>query len=162
MNVFERAMQMELDGKAFYQKLAAETEMQGLKTIFNWLAGDEQKHYETFRALRDAAQVPEMQDSTALEGARDLFAEMQKTVKEQGAPESILEAYRTAMKAEKESAALYRQAAEQEENKPARQILLRIATEEEKHYNILENVFDFVNAPNQSLVWGEFSNLDEF
>jgi hypothetical protein len=37
-----------------------------------------------------------------------------------------------------------------------------MAVEERKHLHILENIFDFVNAPNQSLVWAEFSNLNEF
>jgi len=43
-----------------------------------------------------------------------------------------------------------------------RSLLLKIAGEEHKHFNILENIFHFVNAPNQYLAWGEFSNLDEF
>ena len=45
---------------------------------------------------------------------------------------------------------------------PYVRVLLRIAEEEHEHFNILENVFNFVNAPNQYLAWGEFSNLDEF
>jgi rubrerythrin len=66
------------------------------------------------------------------------------------------------MQVEEDSATLYQEAAEKETNPQIRELLLRIATEERKHLNILENVFEFVNAPNQSLVWGEFSNLKEF
>ena len=43
MNIFEFAMKMELDGKAYYEKLVAETAVVGLKTIFTNLAADEQK-----------------------------------------------------------------------------------------------------------------------
>ncbi|HEY6871918.1 MAG TPA: hypothetical protein VI298_04220 [Geobacteraceae bacterium] len=41
------------------------------------------------------------------------------------------------------------------------QLLLRIANEEKKHYNIMENFYDFVLAPQSFLAWGEFSNLRE-
>jgi len=40
--------------------------------------------------------------------------------------------------------------------------LLLIAAEEHKHFQILENVCAFANAPSQFLAWGEFSNLEEF
>jgi len=42
------------------------------------------------------------------------------------------------------------------------QLLLKIANEEKKHYNIMENLYDFVLAPQNFLAWGEFSNLKEF
>lgn len=43
-----------------------------------------------------------------------------------------------------------------------KRMLLRIAAMERHELNDLEQLFDFVNAPNESLEWGEFSNLDEF
>ena len=43
-----------------------------------------------------------------------------------------------------------------------KKLLLQIAEEEHKHFTILENVYNFVNAPNEQLEWGEFSNLGEF
>jgi rubrerythrin len=66
------------------------------------------------------------------------------------------------MKLEADSFRLYEDAAEKEENKDVKAILLRIAEEEHKHFEVLENIYDFVNAPNQFLAWREFSNLDEF
>ncbi|NLC70291.1 MAG: hypothetical protein GX751_02900 [Desulfuromonadaceae bacterium] len=38
----------------------------------------------------------------------------------------------------------------------------KIAAEEEKHFQLVENLFRFTNAPNQYLAWGEFSNISEF
>jgi len=162
MNIFDYAMQMELDGKAFYEKLAEESETDGLKSIFRSLALDEQKHYDVFRQMKEQGAVMSMIDSEALDGAKNVFTRLQ----EQGvAPESDaknLEAYQYAMQVESDSATLYQEAADKEPNQEIRDILLRIAVEERKHFNIVENVFEFVNAPNQNLVWGEFSNLKDF
>ena len=66
------------------------------------------------------------------------------------------------MKLEAESFRLYENAAGQESDANIKSLLLKIAAEEHKHFNILENLFNFINAPNQQLAWAEFSNLDEF
>ncbi len=160
MNILDYAMKMELDGKAFYEKLAAECSSEGLRNIFTELAHDEQKHYDIFRKLKDQKAVGAMSDSTALEGARSLFADMQADQASRDLLKSNLDGYRYAMKAEQESADLYLKAAEQEDDREAKALLQKIAVEEQKHLKILENAYDFVNAPERPLVWGEWSNLD--
>jgi len=162
MNIFDYAMKMELDGKAFYEKLATETESEGLRKIFNELAEDEQKHYEIFQQLKEKQPIKSIKESTALEGAKDIFAEMQADQSAKSLLKTNVDAYQYAMKTERESAKLYRDAAEKEEDSEVKNLLLKIAMEEQKHLNILENIFDFINAPSQSLVWGEFSNLEEY
>jgi rubrerythrin len=162
MNIFDYAMQMELDGQAFYERLAADAQAEGLKSIFSSMAVDESKHYDLFKQMKEASATLSMVDSTALDGAKNFFTELQKQGTALSPDTKSLEAYRYAMQVEADSATLYREAAEKETNQAIRELLLRIANEERKHLNILENVFEFVNAPNQSLVWGEFSNLKEF
>jgi rubrerythrin len=162
MNVFDFAMKMELDGKAFYEKLAKETNVAGLKTIFNRLAADEQKHFEIFQALKGLAQTTTMEDSTALAEAKNVFEELIDEKEAVGIVKGDLEGYRHAMKVEADSFRLYEDAAQKEENPDVRNLLLKVAEEEHKHFDILQNIYDFVNAPNQYLAWGEFSNLDEF
>lgn len=162
MNVFDYAMQMELDGKAFYVQLADNAKAQGLRSIFLWLADDEQKHFETFRNLKAQGQPLSMVDSKTLEETKNVFAKLQASGETLADEAKNLEAYQYAMKVEAESAQLYQEAAERETDPSTQDILLRIAVEERKHLNILENIFDFVNEPTNSLVWSEFSNLKEF
>ncbi len=162
MNVFDYALQLEQDGKAFYRKLAAESASPGLRKIFTELADDEQKHYNLFKKLQEQQPVDSVVDSAALENAKRIFTELEADQAGIDLLQSNLDAYRYAMKVEKESAELYEEAAAEEADEKIKQLLLKIALEERKHLNILENVFDFVNKPNQSLVWGEFSNLEEF
>ena len=162
MNIFDYAMQMEQDGKSCYQKLANSSEAPGLRSIFLWLAGDEQKHYETFQAMKEQGQALSMVDSQTLDETKNVFAELQASCETLASDAKNLEAYQYAMKVEADSAQLYQEAAEREPDPTIRDILLRIAVEERKHLNILENIFDFVNEPTNSLVWSEFSNLKEF
>jgi len=162
MNVFDFAIKMELDGKAFYEKLARETNVVGLQSIFVQLAADEQKHYETFMALKGKAQATAMEETPVLEQAKNVFENLLAQKESLGAVKGDLAAYSYAMNVEADSFRLYEEAANKENNADVRNLLLRIAGEEHKHFAILQNVYDFVNAPNQYLAWGEFSNVDQF
>jgi rubrerythrin len=103
-----------------------------------------------------------MQESTALAAARNIFAELLKGAEGDAGGTDDLAAYRYAMKLEADSFRLYEDAAAKEAETEIRGLLLKVAEEERKHFSILENIFHFVNAPNQYLAWGEFSNLEEF
>ena len=49
MEILDYAMKMELDGKAFYEKSAAQTSVPELKNILLQLAEEELKHFHFFR-----------------------------------------------------------------------------------------------------------------
>jgi rubrerythrin len=162
MNVFDFAMKMEEDGKTYYEKLASQTSHPGLKTIFTRLAEDEQKHYEIFQKLKSSGIAPAMSDSTIIAEAKNVFEELSDEGKALKGIEGNLAAYQHAMKVEADSFRLYEKAANEENDPVTKNLLMKIAGEEHKHFNVLENVYHFVNAPNQYIAWGEFSNLDEF
>ena len=160
MNIFDFAIKMEQDGKTYYDKLAKEATLPGLKTIFARLSEDEQKHYDTFVDLRAGGKNFSMANSTVLEFSKNVFATLPK---ESGAAvKDDLDSYRHAMQLEAESFRLYESAAKAETEEGSKRLLLKIAGEEHKHFQILENIYAFANAPNQYLAWGEFSNLEEF
>jgi len=160
MNIFEFALKMELDGKAYYEKLAAETSDTGLKAIFTTLAADEQKHYETIQAIQSDSNWV-MKESVVLKSAKNLFEKLlsDKTIAD-GMKKS-LDGYQFARKVEADSVKFYEDAAQKESNATTKQLLLRIAKEEKDHYNILDNLYDFTLAPKNFLAWGEFSNIKE-
>jgi len=162
MNVFDFAMKMEQDGQAYYEKLAQKASLDGLKTIFTRLAADEQKHYETFSKLKAGMTTPAMQDTTILAEAKNIFEDLPRQEKTLKGIDEDLAAYRHAMKLEADSFRFYEDAAAKENSPETKRLLLRIAAEEHNHFDILENIFNFANAPNQYLAWAEFSNLEEF
>ena len=161
MNILEFALKMEENGKAYYQKLAKTAQNKGLQTIFTELAADEQKHYDIFKAML-AGQVVFMADSTVLKKSQNVFAALLADKSAKVVSQNDLDGFRHAMQLEAESFRLYEDAAGKEKNAEAKALLLRIAAEEHKHFNILENICAFINAPTQYLAWGEFSNLEEF
>lgn len=159
MNPFDFAMKMELQGKACYEDLAASTKVPGLKTIFTGLAADEQKHYDVFRGLKEG-KAWTMTDSRMLEQAKSLFDDFVKD-KERLDVHEDLEGYRIGLKLEADSVKLYEDMARKEQNPETVQLYLRIANEEKKHYNILDNICEFVMRPKYYLEWREFSNLGQ-
>jgi rubrerythrin len=162
MNVLDFAIEMENDGFEYYRDLAASSTVPGLKTVFSSLAADELKHGEVFKALNAGEPVGKMPASEALETARNLFKQRPDSTEELKNIADSLKAYQHAMKLEANSFRFYEEIAGKETNLEVKALLLQIAEEEHRHFNILENVYNFVNGPNQSLEWGEFSNLGEF
>ena len=160
MNIFDFAMKMELDGKTYYEKLAAETSVSGLKSILISLAADEQKHYEIILAIKTGTDL-KMADSTVLEKAKNLFEVLMGDKNIVASLSKSLDGYLHARNIEANSVKLYEDMAKQEDNQDTVQLLLRIANEEKKHFNVLDNLYDLVLAPQNFLAWGEFSNLKE-
>lgn len=161
MNVYDYAMDMEKDAEAFYRKLADRTRMKGIRKIFSDLAADERKHFEIFETLKDRTAAA-VQDTSLLDEAKNVFTRM---IEEKASPEELkgdLEAYRYAMKLEAEAARFYRDMIEKEPDERVRAQLEKIVDQEYSHFQIVENLYHFVDAPNHYLAWGEFSNLDEF
>lgn len=160
MNVYEFAMEMELDGKAHYEKLAQGTGITGLRNIFTMLAADEQKHYETVQAMR-GGDYRTVADSIVLDEAKNVFRGLMNEKTLLGGLRKDLDGYRYAMHVEADSVKLYEDMAKKESSAECVQLFLKLANEEKKHYNIMENLYDFVLAPQNYLEWGEFSNLKE-
>lgn len=161
MDICDFAMKMEMDGKEFYEKLAAQSPAEGLRKIFTELALDEQKHYEVFRKLKERATDISMGASSALDDAKNLFETMAPDQDLCRQLQSSLDGYRYAMEIEKKSVDFYLEAAAGAEDEKAGALLARIAEEERTHLRILENVYEFVNTPGHTLVWGEWSNLED-
>ena len=160
MNVFDFAIRMELDGKSYYEMLSTETTDTGLKTIFSMLAADEQKHCDTIKAIK-AGTTWLMSDTTILDEAKNLFEGLVKDKTIAGSLKKSLDGYQHAKKIEADSIRFYEDQAVKETNPEMKQLFLRIADEEKKHYSIMDNLYDFVLAPQYFLAWREFSNLKE-
>jgi len=161
MNVFDFALKMEEDGKAFYEKLATETSVPELKTIFSMLASAEEEHQEAIAAMKKDT-PPGTADSKVLEKTRNVFKGL---MEKKGTLEMLKgdpDGYRHVIKIAMAGIKLYEELAGKETNPGAAKIFLRLADEERKHLEIMENIYDFAESPKDFLAWGEFSNLKEF
>jgi rubrerythrin len=161
MNVFDFALKMEEDGKAFYEKLAAETRVPELKSIFSLLAAAEEEHRGTIEAMKKAI-PPGNADSKVLEKAKNVFQGLLEKKNILEMLKSDPDGYRNVINIAMAGIKLYEEMAKKETHPAAAKILLMLADEERKHLEIMENIYDFVESPKDFLAWGEFSNLKEF
>jgi len=161
MDIFEKAMQMETDGEAFYRGLAATCPQEALKVVWNRLAADEQRHYQTFKSMREGV-MPGISDAQALQEVKNFFTKQKKEAAKTPPDADQADAYRKGMQIEKDSEEFYRKKAAEVPNPAHKAILLRIADEEKKHYGVVEDIVDFITAPERWLEDAEISNLEEY
>jgi rubrerythrin len=77
---------------------------------------------------------------------------------------SDLDAYRKAMAIEEKSRKFYQDKAAETGDKEEKQIFLRLAGEEQKHFRIMGNIVEFVSRPEPGnwLENAEWHHLDEY
>ena len=147
MQILNFALEMEKVGKEYFEKLATETSLMGVKNIFYMLATEQQELIDTFKSLEGKKAAPLMIDSEALDRAKGIFAQIfdEATI---GILKDDLDAYRHALKVESDIFHFFESVAQLETNQDAKALLLEIAGEEKKVYDSIENLHDFVAVPN--------------
>lgn len=164
MEIFEYAMKMEEDGRAFYLEHAEKTLNPGLKSILVELAEDELKHYNIYKAMRDSqtAEFKEGEKTTILSSVKNVFESMKAEGKELPLRDDDLKVWEEALEIEAKSETFYREKAGEIDNDDQKSILIHIADEEHKHWIAIENVIRFLKRPQQWLEDAEWSNLDDY
>ncbi len=161
MKVTTIAREIDTSARRFYEEmaeLATRSEHSGVARIFRMLAEDEAKLLEQHRAL---ATQDRAYESKVLDRSANVFEELRHREDQLDISDDIA-AYRLAIEAEQELLRRFRKAAEEERHTGSRKLLDKLVREEARHLKELEGLYDFANAPNNYLAWGEFSNLDEF
>jgi rubrerythrin len=137
MDVYDYAMQLERDGENYYREAAAACASKGLKKVFTMLADAEVVHFNVF---------VKMKEEGGLEGVND----------------AQIELYRKAQDIEKQTEDFYLSKAPLAEGPDEKEVFLRVAGEEHKHYLLLERIIDFVSRPEQWLEDAEFYHLEDY
>lgn len=161
MDIYEYAMQMEKDGETYYRELVEKVDNKGLKKIFTMLADAEVIHYNLFLKVKKNA-VIHMTDTPILSNVKNIFAKMKEEKDTFGVTASQVALYKKAQDIEKKSQVFYLEKADEVNIPSQREIFLKIAEEEKKHYLILENIINFVSRPQTWLENAEWYHLDEY
>lgn len=160
MDIFDYAMQMEKDGENYYRRLAESTANKGVKSIFSMLADEEVRH---FNILKDAKfQTPQqIRESTILHDTRNIFTELKQSGERWNPDAEQKELYRKARDIEEKSRKFYLENA-QHAAVGQKEIFLKLAEEERKHYLLLENILQLVSRPESWLENAEFYHSEEY
>lgn len=158
MDIFEFAMQMEKDGENYYREIIARIDNTGVKKILSIMADEEVKHYEIFAEMK--SRTPELAESSSLTDVKNIFAQMKESGEDISANLGQVELYKKAQELEEKSKNFYLEKSEVVENEAQKEMLLKIAEEENRHYLILEHVIQFVTKTDHYLEDAEFDNLE--
>jgi hypothetical protein len=147
-------------GWNYYRQLAQQTANKGLKTILTMLADEEVKHYYTIEAMKTTKH--RMAETTILTEAKNIFVQIKESDEKFDFDIKQSELYRKAQDIEQKSMDFYLGKANEVGGQYQKEIFLRLAEEEKKHYFLLENIIEFVSRPEQWLENAEFFHLEEY
>ncbi|MBP2659714.1 MAG: nuclease superfamily protein [Firmicutes bacterium] len=161
MDIFDFALQMELDGEKYYRDLAEKVNHDDLKKVLEGLAEDEQRHYkiiqlaqsQTFNHIADSSlsSIPNVfsrNKDKAFVPENDLIAKLK---------DEQSDVYRAALLKEEESVALYKKLQEDSKQPEAKRIFEKLMQEEEKHVEVIENIIEMLNHVNDWVEAAEFN-----
>jgi rubrerythrin len=160
MDIFAFAMKMEQDGEAFYRDLAKKTANTGIANILEMLADEELKHYKAVKALQTGP--PFMAETNILGQAKNVFERIRDFDESLNIDADQIHLYHKAMDIEKQSEDFYLDRADQVKEPGQKELFLKLATEERKHYFLLENIVDFISRPKSWLENAEFFHLEDY
>ena len=160
MNVFDCAIKIEEETKQYYERLGAESSMPEMKHLFLLLADSEAEHRESLLRLKGSL-PPEKALLDDLNGTACSFKPLltERELLEEAKDDPDL--YKFSVREEEQEIKFYEDLAERTSDPAMRSCLLMLAKEERRHLSVVENIYDFVEAPRTYLAWGEFSNLRE-
>ena len=159
MNIYDFAFKMEKDSEEYYRELAGKCNNAGLKNILLKLADDEKKHQEIVLKMKSSANV-EMSDTKILNYAKNIFQEMKDKKEKIEVNIRQKDLYTKAEELEKKSEDFYLEKAKEAEDQKHKEIFLKLAEEEKKHFFLLYNIQQFVSHPDYWVENAEFHHLD--
>ena len=162
MDIIQFAMQMELDGKTFYEKAAAKSSQPELKEIFTYLADEEERHFRFFKMLADGnfKKAGEALDSQAsLQTTKNVFVQLIEENQDKRFGNDSRAAWEEALKIEEKAVKLYTEEANKESDPARRAMLERIADEERNHVYLIDNMLSFMSDPQSFADSKEFASF---
>jgi len=161
MDIFEFAIEREKLSEDYYRQLAEKTDNEGLHHIFIMLAEEEKKHAQVVRDMQKKP-VTTVTDTSVLDDARKVFEKMSVAMENFNLSIDEPELYKKACQIEVESEKYYREKAEESQNPQHKDIFLKLAAEEKKHYRLLESIGTFVERPKWFLENAEMYRFDDY
>ena len=145
MDIFDIAINMEVKGAAFYRDLAQRASSEGFKKIFLMLAEDEDRHKETFEAMKEGSSV-----TVTTTNAKDRKEE------------SELSLYEEALEIELKSIEYYTAHLDETKDEKQRKVIEEIIAEERSHYDLIDQIIIMVERPDRWIEQAEFGVREDY
>jgi len=159
MNAYQYAMRMESEAERFYRDLADGISDTTIKNVFNMLADEEMKHFKVFEKMSQNSELPSIDDLDMSAKVREIFSDIKGCNRKYNFTDEQVTYYEKAAQIEDNAAKFYLEKAEEMTDPEQKEAFLAIAREEQKHQELMQNLADFVAAPDAWLESAEFYKL---
>jgi rubrerythrin len=164
MNIYDFAINFEIESRKLYEKFAEESGNENLRGVFQGLAEEEKRHENILRQLKEDKKIDEV-DSDILSTAKKAFGLISKDLtdtKDNVLPQQQVDIYKKAKEIEVDSYKFYTDKAEEAETPEVEKVFNRLAKEEKKHERIIDNIIEMVNRPNTWLEDAEWNHMEDY
>jgi rubrerythrin len=157
----ESAIQLEVEGKTFYQKMSSECGNPMGQKLFATLAAEEdmhrQKFEQIFKVIAAQKSWPDIKIERHAGALKTVFAEASGKTQFTG---SELEAVQTAMKMENKTRDFYLTRSDKAEFPAEKKYYDNLAKEERIHHTVLQDYYEYMQNPAQYFSVKEKHSLD--
>ncbi len=155
MDALELAMKMETDAISFYTEAARKTRYPVGKKMFQMITEDEKRHLDMVSQAIKGLGVTHKEVSP-LSNVKTVFAALKDEMMQKvEATTDELEAFKIAMEMEREGKAVYEKMLSQTKTEKEKALLERLIREEEQHFDIFSNTYQFLSDTGNWFMWEE-------
>ena len=155
MNALDLAMNMEKDAIAFYTEAARKTTSPAGKKMFQTITEDEKQHLAMVSQIIKGLNITH-KDTSPMKNVKTVFESMKdEMMKKIAATADDLEAFKIAMNMEKEGLEFYKKTLAGSKKEPERNLLEMLIKEEQQHYDIFANTYQFLSDSGNWFMWEE-------
>jgi rubrerythrin len=155
MNAIEIAIKMEKDAIDFYREAAEKTTHPVGKKMFLSITEDEKRHLQMLSQIFKEVGV-KIDEVSPMKNMKTVFAAMKDSMMQKiTATKDELEAFKIAMQMEKEGIEFYRKTEAEVQKEKEKALFARLIKEEEQHYAIFSNTYNFMIDTGNWFMWEE-------
>jgi len=155
MDALDIALKMETDAITFYTEAARKTRYAAGKKMFEAIVADEKRHLEMITALLKGLNITH-KDVEPIAGVKTVFERMKHEMMQKvEATQDELEAFKIAMRMEKEGKQFYEKALAEVKTEKEKALFRRLIHEEEQHYAMFANTYGFLSDTGNWFMWEE-------
>ncbi|MBI5741948.1 MAG: ferritin family protein [Nitrospirae bacterium] len=160
MNAIEISKKMETDAIRFYTEAGKKMRHPAGKKMFETVTEDEKRHLEIVNNILNGLDM-QVKDFHQIKSVRTVFESLKDVMMSKvRAATDELEAFKIAMHMEKEGVEFYRKLMSKSKTKKEKTLFARLIMEEEQHYEVFANTYDFLQDTGNWFMWEEHSMVD--
>lgn len=160
MNAIEIAIKMETDAINFYKEASKKANHSVGKKMFLTIAEDEKRHLNMLNQILRGLDI-KIKDVSPMKNIKTVFEEIKDEMMHKvEATTDELEAFKIAMRMEKQGIEFYKKAASGAKTDKEKLLFERLIKEEQQHYDIFANTYFFLSDTGNWFMWEEHSIVD--